>query len=212
MMQRPCIRVLVADDHPLTREGLRVVIARRPEMCVVAEAANGLEAIDLYRIHRPDIVLMDLSMPKLDGLEASRMLLREFSGARIIVFSASGGDETIYQALRAGAHAYLLKETPACVLLETIEAVSAGHTYVPPEVASKLAGRLHIRDLTGREIEVLEQIVAGKTNSEIGSLLFISEGTVKSHVNRILDKLHVNDRTQAAMTAIRRGLVHMDLR
>lgn len=210
MSQRPCIHVLVADDHPMTREGVCAVIARRLDMCVVAEAGDGCEAVDLYRMHLPDVVLMDLSMPKMDGLEATRALLKEFPAARIVIFSASDGDETIYQALRAGARAYLLKDSPTCVLLETIETVAAGQTYVPTEIAAKLAGRLHIRDLTSREQEVLEQIVAGKTNSEIGAMLFISEGTVKSHVNRILDKLHVNDRTQAAMTALRRGLVQID--
>jgi two-component system NarL family response regulator len=212
MIQRPVIRVLVADDHPMTREGLTAVITRREGMCVVAEACNGQEAVELYRRYRPDIVLMDISMPKMDGLEATRTLVGEFPEACIIVFSASDGDETIYQALRAGARGYLLKESSACILLETIETVAGGHAYLPVGVAAKLAERIQVRDLTGREQEVLEQIVAGKTNSEIGFLLFISEGTVKSHVNRILDKLHVNDRTQAAMTAVRRGLVPIDRR
>ena len=209
MGERPFIRIVVADDHPMTREGLCAVITRREDMSVVGEANNGQEAIDLYRIHLPDVVLMDLSMPQMDGLQATRALLAEFPHAGIIIFTASEGDETIYQALRAGARAYLLKEAPAALLLETIEAVAAGQTYLPGALAAKLAGRLHLRDLTDREQEVLEQIVAGKTNSEIGSVLLISEGTVKSHVNRILDKLGVNDRTQAALSALKRGLVKM---
>jgi two-component system NarL family response regulator len=210
MNQRPNVRVLVADDHPMTREGLCAVIARHASMCVVAEAANGREAIDLYRLHLPDVVLMDLFMPVMDGIAATQLLLCEFPKARVIMFSVSGGDESIYQSMRAGAHAYLLKETPVVTLLDAIELVSAGQTYITTDVAAKLASRLRIRDLTCREHEVLEQIVAGKTNSEIGAMLYISEGTVKSHVNRILEKLRVHDRTQAAITAVRRGLVHMN--
>jgi len=193
----------------MTREGLCAVLSRIPENCIVAEGNNGLEAIDLYRLHQPDVVLMDLSMPQMDGLQATRAIVQEFPDAQVVIFSASDGDETIYRAMRAGARAYLLKDTSAAVLLETIAQVAAGQTYLPPDLAAKLAGRLHLRDLTLREQEVLEQIVAGRTNSEIGASLFISEGTVKSHVNRILDKLQAHDRTQAAMTAIRRGLVQV---
>jgi len=209
MNQPPCVRILVVDDHPMTREGLCAVLSRIPENCIVAEGNNGLEAIDLYRLHQPDVVLMDLSMPQMDGLQATRAIVQEFPDAQVVIFSASDGDETIYRAMRAGARAYLLKDTSAAVLLETIAQVAAGQTYLPPDLAAKLAGRLHLRDLTLREQEVLEQIVAGRTNSEIGASLFISEGTVKSHVNRILDKLQAHDRTQAAMTAIRRGLVQV---
>ena len=176
-------------------------------MRVVGGASNGREAVTLYRHYTPDVMLMDLSMPQMDGLQASRAIHAEFPGARIVIFSVSSGDEILYQAMRAGARAFLLKDAPASLLLETIEAVASEQTVLPGDLAAKLAARLHIRDLTSREQEVLEQIVAGKTNNEIGSLLFISEGTVKSHVNRILDKLHVHDRTQAALTAIKRGLV-----
>jgi two-component system NarL family response regulator len=201
--------MIIADDHPMTREGLIAILSRNGKMRVVAEASNGQETIDLYRSHLPDIVLMDLSMPTMDGLEATRALVAEFRSALVIVYSASDGDETVYQVMRAGARAFLLKDSPVSLLLETIDQVIAGNTYLPTELANKLAARLHSRDLTGRETEVLKQIVAGKTNCEIGCDLFIAEGTVKSHVNRILDKLGAHDRTQAAMTAIRRGIVKM---
>lgn len=209
MSKRPTIRLIVVDDHPMMREGLCAAISRNVEVSVVGEARDGQEAIDLYRLHRPDVVLMDLSMPQMDGMAAARAIREEFPDAGIIIFSASSGDETVYQALRAGARAYLLKDASAEALLEAVEAVAAGQTYLPPELAMKLAGRLNARDLTQREQEVLEQIVAGKTNLEIATSLFISEGTVKSHVNRILDKLQVHDRTQAAMVALKRGLVSM---
>ncbi|MCW3054269.1 MAG: two component transcriptional regulator, LuxR family [Chthonomonadales bacterium] len=207
MNQRPLIRIVIADDHPITRSGLSAVIAGRKDMCVVGEASNGCEAIHLYQQHRPDVVLMDMSMPDMDGLQATRAIREECSTARIIVFSIADGDETIYQAMKAGARGYLLKDVPAAVLLETIVAVADGQTVLPGEVAAKLAGRLHQRDLTHREQEILEHIVAGQSNSEIGSALFISEGTVKSHVNSLLEKLHVTDRTQAAVAALQRGLV-----
>jgi len=207
MNQRPLVRIVIADDHPITRAGLSAVIANRKDMCIVGEATNGCEAIHLCQQHRPDVILMDMSMPDGGGLQAIRDIRAEFSAARIVVFSIDDGDETIYQAMKAGARGYLLKDAPATVLLETIMAVADGQTVLPGEVAAKLAGRLHQRDLTKREQEILEHIVAGRSNSEIGSTLFISEGTVKSHVNSLLEKLHVTDRTQAAVAALQRGLV-----
>ena len=207
MNQRPLIRVLIVDDHPATRAGLHMIITTSPRMCVVGEAGDGFEAVNLYRQHQPDVVLMDMSMPILDGLTATRDILKEFPSACILVFSVLAGDETIYQAMRAGAKGYLLKEVSAAQLLESIEAIAGGQMVVPKEVAAKLTGHLQLRGLTAREVEVLEHIVAGKSNSEIGEALFICEGTVKSHVNRILEKLQVTDRTQAAISAIRRGIV-----
>jgi len=207
MDQRPLIRIVIADDHPMTRAGLSAVIAGRKDMCLVGEASNGCEAVHLCRQHRPDVVLMDMSMPQMDGLQATRAIRAECSTARIVVFSISDGDETIYQAMKAGVRGYLLKDTPTAAVLEAIMAVADGQTVLPSEVAAKLAGRLHQRDLTTREQEILEHIVAGQSNSEIGSALFISEGTVKSHVNSLLEKLHVTDRTQAAVAALQRGLV-----
>jgi len=212
MNQRPLIRIVIADDHPMMRAGLSAVIACQKDMYIVGEASNGCEAIHHYQLHRPDVVLMDMSMPDMDGLQATRAIREECSAARIVIFSIDEGDETIYQAMKAGVRGYLLKGAPAAVLLETIRAVADGQTVLPGEVAAKLAGRLHQRDLTNREQEILEHIVAGQSNSEIGSALFISEGTVKSHVNSLLDKLHVTDRTQAAVAAIQRGLVRTSLR
>ena len=207
MAERPSIRILVTEDHPITRAGLIAVISQHPRLCLVGEAHDGHEAVNLYRLHKPDIVLMDMRMPQMDGLEATRAICAEFPSARIVVFSISDGDETIYQAIKAGAKAYLLKDAPLPLLLETIEAVFAGQTILPGQIAAKLTGRLLLRDLSAQEHEILEHIVAGKSNREIGSALFISEGTVKSHVNTILHKLQVTDRTQAAVTALQRGIV-----
>lgn len=199
------IRILVADDHPMMRAGLSAVIARCQGMCMIGEASDGSEALTLYREHRPDVVLMDMSMPVMDGLQATRAIREEFPGACVLIFSVADGDETIYQAIRAGAKGYMLKETPSAIMLESIRAIAGGQTVLPSEVAAKLTMHLPMRELTIREREVLNYIVAGKSNCEIGDTLFISEGTVKSHVNRILNKLQVTDRTQAAITAIRRG-------
>lgn len=204
------IRVLIADDHPTIRAGLGAVITRNPSMCLVGEASDGCEAVGLYRQHHPDVVLMDMRMPMMDGLQATHAIRTEFPKARIVIFSISDGDETIYQALQAGASGYLLKESPATVVIESIQAVMEGQMVVPAEVAAKLTAHLQNGDLTSREREVLNYIVAGKSNAEIGSILFISEGTVKSHVNRILAKLRVTDRTQAAITALRRGFAFLD--
>ncbi|MCW3095955.1 MAG: two component LuxR family transcriptional regulator [Chthonomonadaceae bacterium] len=204
------IRMLVADDHPIIREGLCGVIRHHKSICVVGEAGDGQEAIDLYRIHLPDIVLMDLFMPRMNGLQATHAIMKEFPQARIIILSISDRDETVYQTMRAGAKAYLCKDTPIALFFQTVEAVFAGQTCLPMDLAAKLAGRLNFSNLTPREQEVLEHIVSGKSNREIGAVLFIGEGTVKSHVNKILDKLHVTDRTQAAVTALKRGLVLLD--
>lgn len=189
------------------RSGLKAVITSSQAMCLVGEASTGCEAIGLYRELRPDLVLMDMSMPLMDGLKATRAIREEFPTARILIFSISTGDETIYRAIQAGARGYLFKDTSVPMMLKSIEDAVDGQMIIPNEVAVKLTGHLQLRDLTSRELEVLELIVAGKSNSEIGEILFICEGTVKSHVNRLLEKLHVADRTQAAVAAIRRGLV-----
>ncbi len=203
------IRILIADDHPVVREGLAAMIKRRTDMTVVAEANHGQEAVALFHQHQPDVVLMDLRMPEMDGVEAILTIREQTPEARVIVLTTYDTDEDIYRALRAGAKAYLLKDTPREELLDTIRAVSAGRTRVPSDVAAKLVERVSSEALTAREVDVLRLIVAGHSNREIAALLYISEGTVKTHVNHILMKLGVSDRTQAVTTALRRGLVSL---
>lgn len=204
------IRLLIADDHPVVREGLAAMLNRRPDLTVVGEASSGREAIDLYRREKPDVTLMDLRMPEMGGVEAITTLRAEFPHARFIVLTTYEGDEDIARALKAGAQAYLLKDTPRDELLDAIRAVHAGHKRIAPEMAAKLADRLTTPELTEREMEVLKLIVAGRSNKEIGAALTITEGTVKVHVNNLLGKLGVSDRTQAVTEALRRGLVHLD--
>jgi len=203
------IRILIADDHPVVREGLAAMIKRRTDMTVVAEANHGQEAVALFHQHQPDVVLMDLRMPEMDGVEAILTIREQTPEARVIVLTTYDTDEDIYRALRAGAKAYLLKDTPREELLDTIRAVSAGRTRVPSDVAAKLVERVSSETLTAREVDVLRLIVAGHSNREIATLLYISEGTVKTHVNHLLMKLGVSDRTQAVTTALRRGLVSL---
>ena len=204
------IRCLVADDHAIVREGVAATIELYDEMRVVARAANGREAVALFREHRPDVTLMDLNMPEIGGVEAITAIRDEFPDARIIILTTYDGDEDIFRGLRAGAKAYLLKEGSVEQLVETIRAVHRGQVRIPQEVAAKLAQRMTSPELTPREMEVLRLIVAGNSNAEIGAALFITEATVKAHVNSILGKLDVSDRTQAVTTAIRRGLLRLD--
>ena len=203
------IRILIAYDHPVVREGLAAMIKRRTDMTVVAEANHGREAVALFHQHQPDVVLMDLRMPEMDGVEAILTIREQTPEARVIVLTTYDTDEDIYRALRAGAKAYLLKDTPREELLDTIRAVSAGRTRVPSDVAAKLVERVSSETLTAREVDVLRLIVAGHSNREIATLLYISEGTVKTHVNHLLMKLGVSDRTQAVTTALKRGLVSL---
>lgn len=204
------IRIVIADDHPIVREGLAAMLNRRADMQVVAEASNGTEAVALALQHKPEIILMDLRMPELGGVAAIEKILATWPEARVVVITTYDGDEDIYRALRAGAKAYLLKDTPREEILDTVRAVHAGQKRLLPEVAAKLAERLTTPELTERELEVLRLIVAGKSNKEIGAALTIGEGTVKAHVNNLLGKLGVSDRTQAVTEALKRGLVHLD--
>jgi two-component system NarL family response regulator len=201
------IRLLIADDHLVIRMGLRSMIDTQPGMVVVAEAANGREAIELFREHKPDVALMDLRMPIMGGVEATIAIRGEFPEARVIVLTTYDGDENIYRALRAGAMAYLLKDIPRGEFLDDVRAVYSGQYCIPPAVAARLAQRMPYSELSSREMEVLKLIVEGLSNKEIGSALTISESTVKNHVNSILAKLRVSDRTHAATMALRRGIV-----
>jgi len=207
--KRECICILIADDHSVVREGLVSLVKRKSDMTVVAEASNGREAVDLWKEHRPDVTLLDLRMPELDGVGAIKEI-REFDdGAHIIVLTTFDGDEDIYRAIKAGAKGYLLKDTAREALMESIRRVHAGETCIPPALAAKLADRVSGEALSAREIEVLQRIAAGKSNKEIGAELFISEGTVKTHVKSIFSKLDVVSRTEAVATATRRGLIRL---
>ena len=203
------IRVLVADDHPVVRQGLAAIIDSQDDMTVVAAAPYGAAAVDAYRLHRPDIVLIDLIMPGVDGPEATAAIRREFPEANVVILTTYTGDEDIYRSLQAGARAYVLKDAPPDELLDVIRNVSQGRRYIAPEVAAKLAERVTGPDLTDRERDVLRLMAGGASNDEIARALFISVGTVKYHVNHILGKLGVEDRTQAVIVAVRRGLVRL---
>lgn len=203
------IRIVVIDDQAVVRQGFVSLINTVADMEVIAEGTNGQQAVELYRTHKPDVMLIDLRMPVLSGVEAIAAIRREFPAARMIVLTTYDGDEDIYRSLQAGAQGYLLKDVFFEDLEEAIRKVNAGSRRIPAEVAERLAGRMSGSELTGRELEVLQQIVAGKSNKEIGSHLNISEATVKSHINNILSKLGVTDRTQAATTALQRGIVHL---
>ncbi len=203
------IRVLIADDHSVVREGLVSLIRRKSDMTVVGEASNGREAADLWKEHRPDVALLDLRMPELDGVGAIREIRELDPNAHIVVLTTFDGDEDIYRAIKAGAKGYLLKDTAREALMECIRKVHSGETCIPPSLAAKLAERVSGEALSAREIEVLQRIAAGKSNKEIGAELFISEGTVKTHVKSIFSKLDVVSRTEAVATATRRGLIQL---
>src|SRR6201998_1891574 len=204
------IRILVVDDHAIVRKGLVALLNTIDGLAVVAEASDGEEAIDAHRLHKPDVTLMDLRLPKIGGADAITRIRQEHPTARIIVLTTFDGDEDIFRALQAGAKGYLLKGMDIDELTEAIRSVFAGKSKIPAFVAEKLAERMGGPALTTREIEVLKRIVAGRSNKEIASDLFISEATVKTHVNNLLSKLNVSDRTQAATTALQRGIVHLD--
>ena len=209
-MTMEAIRVLVVEDHNVVRQGLVALLNVVDGLTVVGEAADGLEAIDQFRKHQPDITLMDLRLPRLSGVEAIQRIRQEAPQARVIVLTTYDGDEDIYRALKAGARAYLLKGMTGEELVTTIRAVHAGKSHIPPAIAEKLAARMGTEDLTPREFDVLEQIVRGKSNKEIASELNVSEATVKTHINSLLGKLGVTDRTQAATAAIQRGIVPLE--
>jgi len=201
------IRLMLVEDHQVVRQGLVALLSSEDGLEVVGSVGDGLEAVEMYRRVQPDVTLMDLQMPKLGGVETIKRIRKEFPQARVIVLTTFDGDEDIYRALQAGARAYLLKGMPLDELVTTIRAVHNGKLHIPGPVAEKLAERVSGQELTVRELSVLERIVAGRANKEISSDLFISEATVKTHINSLLGKLGVADRTHAATVAIQRGLV-----
>ena len=201
------IRILSVDDHPVVRGGIATLIATQPDMTVVAEASNGREAIEQFRRHRPDIGLMDLQMPDLNGLDAIIAIRAEFPDARIIVLTTYEGDVQALRALQAGARGYLLKNVLHKELLDTIRAVHAGKKAISPEMSYELAEHAMDDALTTAELDVLRLIAAGKANKEIADLLSVTEATVKGRVKSILSKLDADDRTHAAMIAVKRGII-----
>ena len=205
------IRILTVDDHPLLRKGIAALVNPEPDLKLVAEAANGKEAIEAFRSHQPDVTLMDLQMPELDGLEAIVAIRREHPEARIIVLTTYTGDMQVLRALKAGARAYILKGQVHKELLDTIRAVHAGQKRIPPEIAAQLADHATDDQLTVREIDVVRLIAVGNGNKQIADQLSIGEATVKSHVTNILSKLGANDRAHAVTIALKRGIIELDL-
>jgi DNA-binding NarL/FixJ family response regulator len=203
------IRVLTVDDHALLREGIAALVNAESDMRIVAEAASGQQAIEEFRLQRPDVTLMDLQMPGLNGIEAIISIRSEFSNARIIVLTTYTGDVQVLRALKAGARAYVLKGHVHRELLETIRAVYAGQKRIPPEVAAELADHAADDDLTAREIDVLRLVASGNANKVIADRLSITEETVKSHVTNILSKLGANDRTHAVTIGLKRGIIEL---
>jgi len=207
-LPKPRIRVLIADDHGVVREGLVSMIKRnRADMTVAGEASNGREAVDLWKRERPDVTLLDLRMPELDGVEVIKEIRAADKKARIIVLTTFDGDEDIYRAIQAGAKGYLLKDVPREALMNSIRRVHAGETSVPLHLVAKLADRVSGETLSEREIEVLKLMAQGKSNKEIATALFITEGTVKSHGKSIFAKMNVSSRAEAVAEATRRGFL-----
>ena len=206
MSQPKVIRVLVVDDHPVVRQGLVAVLEEAPDILVVGQAVNGREAVTVFHQQQPDVTLMDLRMPLMDGVAAIAAICAEFPTARIIVLSTYDSDENIYQGLYSGAKGYLLKDAEPEELLRAIRAVEQGQKYIPPQIGAKLLERMASPELSAREVEVLRLLAQGKSNQEITKTLNVVEGTVKFHLNKILSKLGVSDRTSAVIAAFRRGI------
>ena len=203
------IKVLCADDHPIVRKGIASLLATESDIVLVAEAATGRETVEMFRRHRPDVTLMDLRMPEMDGITATRIIRQEFPDARIIALTSYDGDQDIYQALEAGVRGYLLKEMVHTEVLRAIRTVHAGKRVVPGEVAERLNEYFPEIALTPREVEVLQYVAEGLGNKDIADRLGTASGTVKMHVQNILGKLGASDRTHAVSIAFRRGILHM---
>jgi DNA-binding NarL/FixJ family response regulator len=204
------IRIMVVDDHFVVRIGLTGSIKLESDMIVEAEASSGSQAIEAFRKHQPDIVLMDLTLPGMDGVEATRVICKEFPNAAIIMLSTHDGEEDVYRSFQAGARTYMLKTAAREDLIQTIRAVHSGERCISPVIGARLAERMTHAELTAREIEVLKLIAKGRSNKEIGCALGIVEATVKLHIGHILTKLKASDRTQATTTALQRGILHLD--
>ena len=208
-MSNDKIKVMIVDDHPLLRVGVASIVNARADMTVVAQTGTGEEAVALFSQHRPDITLMDLRLPKMNGVDAILAIRSRFPEARFVVLTTYEGDEDIHRALEAGAKGYIIKGMPYQTLIDALLRVHSGGRFLPPPVARALASRMPDSDLSSREREVLRHLVEGMSNKEIAGLLGITEATVKCHVSTILMRLNVSDRTQAVVTALQRGLVHL---
>ena len=204
------IRVMLVDDHPAFRKGMVALIESEPDLLVVAETGDGREALEVYRQKKPDVVLMDLRLPGMGGVEATIAIRKEFPDARVIVLTTFETDEDIFRAIQSGAKSYLLKDTPDDELATAIRSVHAGKQILSEKLAKRLAERQQRPELSRREIEVLQLLIKGRSNKEIGSSLFLCEDTVKAHFKTLFSKLKVQDRTEAAISAIRLGIVHLE--
>jgi DNA-binding NarL/FixJ family response regulator len=203
------IRILLVDDHIVMRMGLMTATNGEPDMEVVADAENGFEAVKAFRAHRPDVVVLDLRMQGMSGLETIKLLREEFGSVRVLIFSNYASGEEVFQAMRAGAAGFVVKEMALDRLLEAIRKVHQGEQYIPPEIATRMSGRL-LSQLSARESEVLQLVAKGLSNKEIGAALHVVEGTVKIHLTNILAKLGVSDRTQAIVVAVKRGIIQLE--
>jgi len=203
------VRILLADDHAVVRMGLEALISTEPDFAVVGHAADGVEAVALHRSLRPDVVVMDLLMPRMTGTRAAAEIRAEFPSARILILSTSDGDDDVYRALQAGVAGYLLKSSPGEQLLPAIHAVMRGEKWIPAEVARSLANRSLREELSPREVQVLGELASGGSNKEIAAALGITEHTVKAHLKNILAKLPARDRTEAVTIALQRGIIHL---
>jgi len=203
------IRILCVDDHPLVHEGIATVIRNQPDMTLIAEAFNGRDAVQKFREHKPDVVLLDLRLPDMSGIDTMITIRNEFPEARAIILTTFEGDVEIQRALKAGARAYVLKSMPPKELVEVIRKVHAGKKPIPPQIAAQLAEHYGDESLTEREIDVLRQIAGGNRNRDIAEKLFISEETVKVHIKHVMEKLGASDRTQAVAIGVRRGIIQL---
>lgn len=203
------IRILLVDDHIVLRMGLITATSGEPDMEVVADVENGMEAVAAYRTHQPDVVVLDLRMQGLSGIDTIRLLREEFGNVRVLIFSNYANGEEVYQAMKAGASGFVVKEMALDRLLDAIRRVHQGEQYIPPEIAVRMSGRM-LSQLSARELEVLQLVAKGLSNKEVGAQLHVVEGTIKIHVTNILAKLGVADRTQAIVTAVKRGIISLE--